>query len=226
MSENFIPAKIIADAACSYAARRAVVMSTMLLSPTRSEMDFPGGEHQFRWCTATNYKTAIASAVLLCRPANFMEIGVRRGHAMATAALLQPGIDLCGFDPWPQQYGGESNPGADFVRAEIRRIGHSGEINLYQGRSQETVPKFHELFPEVRFDLIGIDGSHKAAEASEDIANCLPLLAIGGILIFDDIAHPEHMDLLYAWRQRTEGYERHEVLDCGYGFGILRKTHE
>lgn len=219
---DHLPVKIIAEAATSPAARHYAALAHISLTKSTAEPGIPGGYNP-GWCNHRTYKTAIAAAVMLCNPTNFMEIGVRRGHCLATALAVKSTLDVYGFDLWLPDYGGESNPGPDFVRSELSHF-KSGFILLCQGRSQETVPKFKADYPMVKLDLIGVDGSHTVDDTTTDLTNSLSMLAPDGVLIMDDIAHPSHPDLLEVWRKCSEGYERHEVLQDGYGFGILRNT--
>jgi len=51
------------------------------------------------------------------------------------------------------------------------------------------------------FDLITVDGDHSEEGAFDDLLNVIPHLNVGGILVFDDIAHPTHPYLLGVWKK-------------------------
>ena len=51
------------------------------------------------------------------------------------------------------------------------------------------------------FEIIPLDGDHTEAGAFDDLKNVIPNLSVGGILVFDDIAHPSHPYLLNFWKQ-------------------------
>ena len=79
------------------------------------------------------------------------------------------------------------------------------------------------------FDLILVDGDHSEAGAHQDLQNVFPRLAPGGMLVFDDIAHPAHHYLLTLWRRCTAELglriRAAEYLDHGHGVAIaIRST--
>lgn len=51
------------------------------------------------------------------------------------------------------------------------------------------------------FDLIYIDGDHSFYGAYSDLKNTIKLLAPGGVLVFDDRAHPRHYYLTTVWKK-------------------------
>ena len=131
--------------------------------------------------------TALTSASMLVRPASYLEIGVRRGRSSAVIAATAPECDIYGFDLWLEGYGGQDNPGPDFVQGELARAGHRGEVSLVSGDSRRTVPEFLRAHPDLYFDIINVDGDHSVGGAARDLANVLPRLKIGGVIVFDDI---------------------------------------
>lgn len=226
MQRTLLPVQVILDAACSPAVRRVVHRVAATLSPSINELSMAGGPDNGNWVDAPTYKTIVAAAVLLGQPASFLEIGVRKGHGLATAAMVNPAISLLGFDLWPENgtYAGEANPGPEFVRRELRAAGHMGELTLIRGSSLESVPRYAAKFPRPTHQLISVDGSHVPGDAAADLRNVLPLLAPCGILLFDDISHPGCPGLLKVWREFSEGYERAEMTHHAYGVGIMRRT--
>jgi hypothetical protein len=46
-----------------------------------------------------------------------------------------------------------------------------------------------------------VDGDHSEEGAFDDLYAVIPHLSVGGILVFDDIAHPAHPYLLGVWRK-------------------------
>jgi predicted O-methyltransferase YrrM len=144
---------------------------------------------------------ALAAFAELRRPRNYLEIGVRRGRSASIVAAFQPDVSLYLFDMWHPDYAGVPNPGPDFVRAQLARVGHRGEVRFVDGRSQQTVPAFFEEpgCPPT-FDLITVDGDHRDAGARADLEAVAPRLAVGGTLVFDDISHPTYPTLYDTWR--------------------------
>lgn len=135
------------------------------------------------------------------KPRSYLEIGVRRGRSLCAVASRAPSCHLFGFDMWQAGYAGIENPGPDFVRGELERVGHQGPLTFVNGDSHKTLPEFFARNPEQRFDLITVDGDHSAEGARQDLLDVLPYLAVGGAVVFDDIDHPTHPELLDVWNR-------------------------
>lgn len=158
---------------------------------------------------------------------DYLEIGVRRGRSMSMVAAQRPEVNIVGFDMWLADYAGMDNPGPEFVAAELKRIGHRGTVQFVSGDSHQTVPAWFEAHPDAWFDLITVDGDHTELGARADLLTVMQRLRVGGILVFDDIAHPSHKYLLDVW-QRTVAdrpeFSSFAFLDLGYGvaFAVRR----
>lgn len=171
--------------------------------------------------------TVLRSCALL-QPRNFLEIGVRRGRSLAVVADAVPGCHLVGFDLWVPDYAGMPNPGPDFVRGQLQSIGHRGEVELIGGDSHATVPRYFADHPGVMFDLINVDGDHSEAGARADLEAVLPHLAVGGVIVMDDIVHPQHRYLEKVWDslfQQDSRFSVRKYHELGYGvaFAVRRE---
>jgi len=145
--------------------------------------------------------SVLASYARLCQPRAYLEIGVRRGRSAAVVAATCPGIDLFLFDMWHPNYAGVPNPGPEFVQAQLDRVSHCGQVHFFSGRSQHTVPAmFSDPARPQSFSLITVDGDHRDAGARADLDNIVQHLAPGGMIAFDDIAHPEFPSLHAMWK--------------------------
>lgn len=71
------------------------------------------------------------------------------------------------------------------------------------------------------FDYILVDGDHSKEGARADLANVYPLIAEGGVIVFDDIG-PDGMDLLDVWEEfkaaHEDEFEWHQNIN-GKGLG-------
>jgi predicted O-methyltransferase YrrM len=170
--------------------------------------------------------------VLLClaehlMPKTYLEIGVRRGRSVAAVASLSPDCALTMLDMWVQDYAGIANPGPDFVRQELARIGHTGVTEFIDGDSHVTLPAFFEAHPEASFDVITVDGDHSVEGAALDLCTVLPRLNLGGAIVFDDICHPLHPELAELWNDLVASdprFSQFTFVDAGYGVGFaIRK---
>ncbi len=171
--------------------------------------------------------TSLCACADLLRPQSYLEIGVRRGRSMAVVGAICPDCHIVGFDLWVSDYAGMTNPGPDFVRSEMARLGHTGPLDLISGNSHDTLPGYFRKHPDAFFDLVTIDGDHSGWGAKQDLGDVLPRIKRGGIAVFDDICHPEHLYLQKVWRDVVESDHRFatwQFTDLGYGTAMaLRK---
>jgi predicted O-methyltransferase YrrM len=155
------------------------------------------------------------------QPSNYLEIGVRRGRSMAMVASQAPHCSLAGFDLWQQDYAGMENPGPDFVRDEMARIGHVGQIEFVGGDSRQTVPNYFKRNPDIFFDLVTVDGDHSLEGAKTDLVNVMPRIKVGGALVFDDVSHQDHPGLREVWEETVRANRAYESYLFGeVGFGV------
>jgi len=174
------------------------------------------------WVYADILSVLTASSMLL-RPESYLEIGVRRGRSIAAVLAATPGCDVVGFDLWVDDYAGMTNPGPEFVRSEVGKLRADGQLELVSGSSALTVPRYFHEHPDLYLDLITVDGDHTARGATEDLRNVRTRLKLGGVLVFDDIAHPHHPDLRDVWVReivRSPMFRTWEFCDLGFGIGV------
>ena len=161
------------------------------------------------------------------QPRNYLEIGVRRGRSVCAVASKAKDAEIVMFDMWIENYAGIENPGPEFVRSELKKVGHQGKIEFINGNSHDTLPEFFVSHPEKKFDLITVDGDHKNLGAAQDICDVLPRLAVGGAVVFDDVCHPKTPGLRDVWRRMVVESHRFSSWtydEVGYGVGFaIRK---
>lgn len=172
--------------------------------------------------------TVLVAASGLARPGSYLEIGVRRGRSMAMVSSQSPRCEFVGFDMWITGYGGNDNPGGDFVEQELRRLGHEGPVKMIDGDSHETVPAYFAANPDAYFDLITVDGDHSRRGAMADLECVIPRLKVGGILVFDDICHPAHPELAGVWAEVMRAHPElssWEYADVGFGVAVAVRKY-
>lgn len=171
--------------------------------------------------------TVLQAASQWLQPRNYLEVGVRRGRSLAIVGAAAPDCDLLGFDLWMADYAGMPNPGPDFVQAELSKFPRRGSLRLISGDSHQTLPKYFAAHPEAEFDLITVDGDHSAAGARADLEVLLPRLSLGGVLVMDDIVHPQHRYLEPLWDELlgdSGRYSSGKFRELGYGIAwAIRK---
>jgi predicted O-methyltransferase YrrM len=190
---------------------------------------YQAGEERFgaHWNYADLLTFLHASASQI-KPRNYLEIGVRRGRSLAIVAQCSPKCSIFGFDLWMPNYAGMPNPGPDFVKEELERVGFGGRLELISGDSHQTLPEFFREFPEIKFDMINVDGDHSEDGARLDLQQVLPHLAVGGVLLLDDITHPQHQYLEAVWDDllgNNPQFSTAKYTDLGYGVAVaVRKS--
>lgn len=171
--------------------------------------------------------TVLYAATKLLEPENYLEIGVFRGRSMSVVASLAPDCNLYGFDLWIENYSDLENPGADFVGSQLKRVGYRGQPVLISGKTQETIPEFLNTHSDLFFDLITVDGDHTEAGARADLENVLPRVKLGGVLVFDDITHPQHLWLERIWDEvvgANPNFISAKYTEVGHGVGFAVRT--
>lgn len=179
-----------------------------------------------RWRYA-DITTVLMAAAEITRPRAYLEIGVRRGRSMAMVAAAAPECAIAGFDLWAGEYAGMANPGPDFVRDELKGLGHKGDLTLIAGDSHRRVPEYLAANPDLFFDMITVDGDHSRAGAVKDLRTVTARLSVGGVLVFDDIVHPSHPYLGRLWRKEIASDPKFACWnfdELGYGVALaIRK---
>ena len=163
------------------------------------------------------------------QPENYLEIGVRRGRSACVVAAASPNTDLYAFDMWQENYGNNENPGPDFVRQELQKFDFAGKATFVDGDSHKTVPQFFAANPDLKFDLITVDGDHSLEGALDDLKNVAGRLRIGGVLVFDDTANPYCPGLDGVWReflQTDSGLRAFSYNDLGAGVSFALRVRD
>jgi len=175
--------------------------------------------------------TTLYAVAEIGKPEKYLEIGVRRGRSSCAVGAASPATEIFAFDMWQDNYAGNENPGPQFVKNELKKTGHTGRIQFFNGDSHETVPKFFKENHEIVFDLITVDGDHSVNGAWDDLVNVVPHLAVGGVLVFDDTANPFCPGLDKVWQRLLDadkglrGYSYSE-LGTGVSFALRMKEAE
>lgn len=109
------------------------------------------------------HRSAVLNLVAQERSAkSYLEIGVHRGLTFERIAVAS----RTGVEPAPN--------------FDVHKLPSGTEMFL--GTSDE----FFRAFPELRFDLIFIDGLHEFSQVASDFINSLAALADGGVIAIDD----------------------------------------
>jgi predicted O-methyltransferase YrrM len=174
-----------------------------------------------------NLHTVLSTASYFLQPAEYLEIGVRRGYSAAVVAAMCPSSNIYGFDLWVEDYVDVPNPGPDFVRKELANVGHEGTTTLVSGDSKATVPQFLAEHPDLFFDMVTVDGVKSLRGAASDFVHTLPRLKIGGVAVYDDL--PVKPLLRRVWNRMVRDDHRFvtwEFLDGDLGVAAAIRVKE
>lgn len=112
------------------------------------------------------------------------EIGFNKGNSAMLWLRANPKAKVIMFDLW--QSGEKNQCGLDTILAETTLEARE-RLTLVKGSSLLSVPNFRKEHPEVKCDLLSVDGGHSLAVASADIHNMMSLANKDfHILLLDD----------------------------------------
>ena len=126
---------------------------------------------------------------------NYLEVGCYEGRSsvwMLENVLTHKESGLTCIDPFLENFGGEVSK-QRFI-SNVSKAGGAGRFDLIVGYSQIKLRRL----PLESFDLIYIDGDHRAIAVLEDAVLSWGLLKSGGLIIFDD----------YDWQHEREPPDR------------------
>ncbi len=130
----------------------------------------------------------------IIKPKNYIEIGTRRGWSLAQVLAETPRIKVVSFDLWVPQYASAANPGPAFVKNEMKKVVSNLDdidIEFISGNSHDTVLEYFKKIKNMNlaFDIITVDGDHTLVGAWWDLLDVMPMVSIGGAVVFDDLEY-------------------------------------
>ena len=122
----------------------------------------------------------------------YLEVGVSEGRSalwMLENVLTHPTAFAVCVDPFRDSYGAEGR-----FYANLKKSGCANRVEVLKGYSQIVL----RTLPLESFDIVYVDGGHRAPDVLEDGVLSYRLLKLGGVLIFDD----------YHWQPTRAAMER------------------
>jgi hypothetical protein len=149
---------------------------------------------------------------------HYLEIGTREGDSLRIV-LENAAADLLSVwvaDLWGNDYGGSGRGNHQHIEQLLDDFNFDGRRAFLDGNSRDTIPA---LMPEKAeaFDLVLVGGM-------ADLVNVWPLVKPGGCVLFHDITHPAHPDLMQCFDEFVAKHSApHEIITDGYGLGVAWK---
>lgn len=163
------------------------------------------------------------------KPVNVLEIGSYEGRSTvwfcenilghpASSITCVDVFDGDGTDTYDE---GKVRQIEERFRSNI--LPYAGKVNVCKGRSSEVL---RDLRRAECFDVIYVDGSHRAWNVLEDAVLCYPLLKTGGLMLFDDYLGGDLDSMKYP-HQAIDAFLRiHagslEVVHSGYQLAVKK----
>lgn len=113
------------------------------------------------------------------------EIGFNMGHSALLWLTANKNARVIMFDLWEHPY---AEIGLSFIRSNDNLNASSdSRLTVIKGPSEKTVPTFHALNPNIKCDLLSVDGDHRFKGATQDIENMMRLANRNfNVLLVDD----------------------------------------
>lgn len=144
-----------------------------------------------------------------------LEIGFNSGHSSELMLRTNPHVKVVSFDLGEHEYTAKAKQYIDKMYP-LRHL-------LILGNSVQTIPTFHHMQPDARFDLIFIDGGHDYLTARADLGNCRFLSHPMSLVIMDDIVFSTSMmhtaGPTKCWREQKEKRTLEELQHKEYSPG-------
>ena len=116
------------------------------------------------------------------------EIGFNMGHSASLWLHANPKAEVLMFDLWAHDY----SPRAEIflksaAAAQLGLVDVGNRLKIVKGPSNFSVPTFFTEHPEVKCDLLSVDGGHTYHEAIADISNMFAMASWDfNVLLVDD----------------------------------------
>jgi predicted O-methyltransferase YrrM len=146
-----------------------------------------------------------------------MEIGFNAGHSANIFLQNNNTLILTSFDIGFYR---SVEMGKKFIDEH-----YPNRHTLILGDSKITLPKFIENNPQIKFDLIFIDGGHDFETALADVTNSLQLCHSDTVIIMDDVVHTKGWEQHYtigptrAWKFMEDAGKISTIYQVDYCYG-------
>jgi 2-polyprenyl-3-methyl-5-hydroxy-6-metoxy-1,4-benzoquinol methylase/predicted O-methyltransferase YrrM len=181
----------------------------------------------------TNYYACLHGVVLAEQPRKLLEIGTAFGMSGAALLTASPGLELfvsLDLGIYSELLGSPQN-NLEFAREHIhqwcfQRHMDTRRVRFYRANTQppgkgdndsqgmevsrwSLIPEVLRLLQDNQFDIIFVDGKHTEDGLLNDMRTFWPWLKPGGLMICDDLHHPQEYAGAFSWVGHTwQSYHR------------------
>lgn len=137
------------------------------------------------------------------------ETGFNSGHSSFNYLTANPNASIYSFDLGAHNY-------SHLMHAYLNRSFH-GRINMRFGNSEHTIPQFVEENPDVKCDVMLVDGGHNYDVAHADILNFSRMANLQrNVIVFDDFPTGGGGQLGKAWSHAVKKGIVTELMRCPF----------
>lgn len=140
-------------------------------------------------------------------PRTIMEIGVFKGNTsekmIRHSLQYKSNVTYYGFDLFLENVT-ESDIKNEFLKMpetykyindKLQKISKNVDINLIKGNTNTTLKKFYKDNPDLKIDLMFLDGGHSLTTSENDWKYCKKFMNDKSVLVMDDyVVFPENYD--------------------------------
>lgn len=119
------------------------------------------------------------------RTGPILEVGSAFG--LSTILLASAGGELVSVDPHTGEGCTQPEDSHDEFRRNLERFGLAGRVAVHRMTSREAARRYEGP----ALGLVYVDGLHTYEGVRRDIADWLPFVEPGGLVVFDDYANPD-----------------------------------
>ena len=143
------------------------------------------------------------------------ETGFNAGHSTLIWLLANPNTKVYSFDLGRHTC---TRPMAEYLQKRF-----PGRLNIELGDSTKTLPDFRRRYPDVKCDLMIVDGGHTVKVASADFDNFYAMSNRLHIVFYDN--HPDIYKIGASWEKLKRRGQLTEYFRCQYVEKGFYKKH-
>ena len=137
------------------------------------------------------------------------ETGFNAGHSALLFLSTKADIHVYSFDLGVHPYG---RPSVDLLQKTF-----PGRLNVTWGDSKVTVPAFAKYHPNIKCDIVIVDGGHNYREAKADLRNLRAMAQTSyNFLIIDDHPSDTLPGVKKAWEEELSANQLQEHFRCNF----------